>query len=391
MVCAFVSLTMTSDNDFVYVNIEPLFNFMRDVFAAAGVPEEDAAICADVLIESDKRGIDSHGIARLYMYYVRLKRKQQLPVTELTIVKETPGTVRINANNGMGQVASKKAMKLIIEKAKKNGIAMAVVENSNHFGIAGYYVSMATKEDCIGMCGTNARPSIAPTWSVEPMLGTNPFTLGVPTDWEFDWVADHATSITQRGKIETYARLGKKAVKGWVVDEAGNAATESKKIVSDMLKLKTALTPLGGLGEELGGHKGYNYATFVEIMSAAMTQANMLQATLGINEDGSFKPYNLGHFFIVIDPASFCDVEEFKRKTGALLRQLASAKKQPGAEHIYIAGEKEYLAYQERKKTGIPLPKVTQKQILKMQRELKLNQYSFPFDVDPDEEDSMGW
>jgi len=268
---------------------------------------------------------------------------------------------------------------------------MAVVENSNHFGIAGYYVSMATKADCIGMCGTNARPSIAPTWSVEPMLGTNPFTFGVPTDWDFDWIADHATSITQRGKVETYARLGKAAVKGWVIDEKGEAATDSKQIVTDMLKLKTALTPLGGIGEELGGHKGYNYATFVEIMSTAMTQANMLQATLGFNTDGTFRPYNLGHFFIAIDPSAFCEIQTFKKKTGNLLRQLADAKRQPGADHIYIAGEKEYIAYQERKKTGIPLPKVTQKQILKIQRELELDHYKFPFTVDPDQEDVTGW
>ena len=382
---------MNDSNEYVYLDIKTLFNFMKDVFIAAGVPEADADICADVLIESDKRGIDSHGCARLYMYYMRIKRKQQLPVTKLTIVKETPGTIRLNANNGMGQVASKKAMQIAIDKAKKNGIGMAIVENSNHFGIAGYYVLMATKQDCIGMCGTNARPSIAPTWSVEPMLGTNPFTFGVPTDWDFPWIADHATSITQRGKIETYARLGKDAVKGWVIDENGNAATDSKQIITDMLKLKTALTPLGGIGEELGGHKGYNYATFVEIMSACLSQANMLQACLGLDKDGNYVPYNLGHFFIAINPAAFCEIDAFKKKTGDLLRQLAGAKKQPGASHIYVAGEKEYLAYQERKKTGIPISRVTQRQFLKMQRELNLFQYDFAFDVDPDEEDVTGW
>ncbi|MFX1296360.1 MAG: Ldh family oxidoreductase [Promethearchaeota archaeon] len=382
---------MSNNEEFVYLDFDSLYNFMKDIFIVVGVPEEDAAICADVLIESDKRGIDSHGCARLFMYYMRIKRKQQLPLTELTIIKETPGIVRLNANNGMGQVASKKAMQMAIDKAKKNGIGMAVVENSNHFGIAGYYVLMATNQDCIGLCGTNARPSIAPTWSVEPMLGTNPFTFGVPTDWDFPWIADHATSITQRGKIEIYARLGKKAVKGWVIDENGNAATNSQQIVTDMLQLKTALTPLGGIGEELGGHKGYNYATFVEILSACLTQANMLQACLGLNKNGSFLPYNLGHFFIAIDPTAFCDLYTFKKKTGDLLRQLARAKKQPGANHIYIAGEKEFIAYKQRKKTGVPIPKVTQRQFLKMQKELELDQYNFAFDVDLDEEDVTGW
>ena len=380
-----------TEKEFTYLNFESLYNFIKDVFIAVGVPEDDAAICADVLVESDKRGIDSHGCARLYMYYIRIKRKQQLPITKLEVIKETPGTVRLNANNGMGMPASVKAMQMAIDKAKNNGIGMAIVENSNHFGIAGYYVLMATKQDCIGMCGTNARPSIAPTWSVEPMLGTNPFTFGVPTDWDFPWIADHATSITQRGKIETYARLGKEAVKGWVIDEKGTAATNSKQIVTDMLKLKTALTPLGGIGEELGGHKGYNYATFVEIMSACFTQANMLQATLGLNKDGSFKPYNLGHFFIAMDPSALCDITEFKKKTGDLLRQLAGARKQPGADHIYVAGEKEYIAHQERKKTGVPISRVTQRQFLLMQKELELDQYKFDFKVDIDEKDETGW
>jgi len=382
---------MTGLNEFAYLDLDTLYNFARDVFIGMGVPEEEAIICADVLIEADKWGIESHGCARLQMYYERLKRKQQLPVTKLTVVRETPATIRLNANNGMGQVASKKAMQLAITKAKEYGIGMAVVENSNHFGIAGYYVLMATEQDCIGICGTNTRPAIAPTWSVEPMLGTNPLTIGVPTDWDFPWIADHATSITQRGKIETYARLGKPIVKGWVINEKGNAATDSKQILLDLMKDKAALTPIGGIGEEMGGHKGYNYATFVEIMSACLNQANILKACIGLDEDGNYVPYNLGHFFIAIDPTAFCEITAFKKKTGDLLRQLAQAKKQPGADHIYVAGEKEYLAIQRSQQIGIPFSKTTQRQFLEMQAELSLTQYNFNFDVDLTEKDVTGW
>jgi L-2-hydroxycarboxylate dehydrogenase (NAD+) len=344
-----------------------------------------------VLIEADKRGIESHGCARLQMYYERIKRKQQLPITKLTTVREAPATVRLNANNGMGQVASKKAMQMAITKAKKYGIGMAVVENSNHFGIAGYYVLMATEQNCIGICGTNTRPAIAPTWSVEPMLGTNPLTIGVPTDWDFPWIADHATSITQRGKVETYARLGKPLIEGWVIDEKGNAATDSKKVLLDLMKDKAALTPIGGIGEEMGGHKGYNYATFVEIMSACLNQANMLKACIGLDANGKNVPYNLGHFFIAIDPTVFCEITAFKKKTGDLLRQLAGAKKQPGADHIYIAGEKEYLAFQRTQQTGVPFSKATQRQILLMQKELVLTKYKFGFNVDISQKDETGW
>lgn len=382
---------MAEKKEFAYLDLDILYNFTKDVFIGAGVPEKDAAICADVLVEADKRGIESHGVARLQMYYERIKRKQQLPITKLTTVREAPATVRLNANNGMGQVASTKAMQMSIGKAKKYGIGMAVVENSNHFGIAGYYVLMATQQDCIGICGTNTRPAIAPTWSVEPMLGTNPLTIGVPTDWEFPWVADHATSITQRGKVETYARLGKPLLEGWVIDETGSAATDSKKVLLDLMKDKAALTPIGGIGEEMGGHKGYNYATFVEIMSACLNQANMLKACIGLDAKGKIVPYNLGHFFIAIDPAAFCDIAAFKKKTGDLLRQLAGARKQPGADHIYIAGEKEYLAFQRVQQTGVPFSKVTQRQILLMQKELGLTKYKFNFDVDISQKDETGW
>jgi L-2-hydroxycarboxylate dehydrogenase (NAD+) len=382
---------MTELNEFAYLDLDTLYNFTKDVFIGVGVPEKDATICADVLVEADKRGIESHGCARLQMYYERIKRKQQLPITKLTTVREAPATIRLNANNGMGQVAAKKAMQIAIGKAKKYGIGMAVVENSNHFGIAGYYALMATEQDCIGICGTNTRPAIAPTWSVEPMLGTNPLTIGVPTDWDFPWIADHATSITQRGKVETYARLGKPLIEGWVIDETGNAATDSKEVLLDLMKDKAALTPIGGIGEEMGGHKGYNYATFVEIMSACLNQANMLKACIGLDANGKNIPYNLGHFFIAVNPAAFCEIAAFKKKTGDLLRQLAGAKKQPGADHIYVAGEKEYFAFQRLQQTGVPFSKVTQRQILLMQKELGLTKYKFDFKVDIAQKDETGW
>ncbi|MBN2154538.1 MAG: Ldh family oxidoreductase [Candidatus Lokiarchaeota archaeon] len=379
-----------SEEEYTYVDFDTLERFMKDVMMGTGVPEEDAKVVADVLITSDKRGIDSHGVGRLMMYYARIKRGQQLSTTKITVIKDNPGTARWDAGNGMGHVVSKKAMQSAIDKAKKNGIGLVVVGNSNHFGIAGYYALMAADQGCIGICGTNARPSIAPTWSVEPMLGTNPLTIALPTDWKFHWCADHATSITQRGKIETYARIGKEAIPGWVIDENGNAATDAPVILKKMLEFKAALTPLGGIGEDLAGYKGYNYATFVEILSACLTESNYLQACLGI-VNGEFVPYNLGHFFFAIDINSMIDLEKFKRITGDLLRQLANAKKAPGADHIYIAGEKEYLAYQERKNKGVPISKETQKQFLQMKQELGLDQYDFNFDVKVEKSATPGW
>ena len=185
-----------------YVSWKLIGNFMTDAFKAVGVPEEDAKLCADVLMESDRRGIESHGVNRFKPIYIdRINIGIQKPVTQIELIKETPTTAVFDAHDGMGMVVSHHAMQTAIDKAKKYGMGMTAVRNSTHYGIAGYYATMATKEGMIGITGTNARPSIAPTYGVENMLGTNPLTIGLPTDEEFPFVLDCATSITQRGKI----------------------------------------------------------------------------------------------------------------------------------------------------------------------------------------------
>ena len=185
-------------------------SFMKDAFMGVGVPADDADIVVDVLLESDKRGIESHGCNRFKPVYIdRINAGIQQPVTNFEILKETETTAVVDGHHGMGQVIGYKAMSMAIEKAKKYGMGMVVVRNSCHYGIAGYYTTMATKAGCIGMTGTNARPSVAPTLGVEGMFGTNPFTLGVPTDEEFDFNFDCATSITQNGKIEYYEQCKK--------------------------------------------------------------------------------------------------------------------------------------------------------------------------------------
>ncbi|MEG1743589.1 MAG: Ldh family oxidoreductase, partial [Clostridia bacterium] len=178
-----------------------LINFVTDAFVGVGVPREDAKICTDVLLESDRRGIESHGVNRFKPIYIdRINAGIQNPVTNFEIVRETPTTAVIDGHDGMGQVIGYRSMQMAIDKAKKYGMGCVAVRNSCHYGIAGYYATMATKAGMIGMTGTNARPSIAPTFGVENMLGTNPLTIGMPSDEEFPFVIDCATSITQRGK-----------------------------------------------------------------------------------------------------------------------------------------------------------------------------------------------
>ena len=271
-------------------------------------------------------------------------------------------------------------MNMAIEKAKKFGIGMVAVRNSTHYGIAGYYATMAAKENLIGITGTNARPSIAPTFGVENMLGTNPLTFGIPTDEEFPFVLDCATSVTQRGKIENYARTGKDTPEGMVIGRDGKSMTDSNQILIDLVKGNAALAPLGGIGEELGGYKGYGYATVVEILSAALQAGSYLKMLSGIGDNGQKTPYHLGHFFMAIDTEAFMGAEEFKKTAGDILRALRGSDRAPGEGRIYTAGEKEYLSWQDRKHKGVLIGEAVQKELVQIRDSLLLP-HIFPFEI----------
>lgn len=364
--------------DKVYVKAKILENFMRDVFIGLGVPKEDAEIIADVLITSDLRGIDSHGIQRCKMYYDRIKEGIYDVNTKIDVLKEGPTTALLDGNCGMGHVIAHKAMKMAIEKAKKYGLGAVAVRNSTHFGIAGYYSLMAIKEGMIGMAVTNARPSIPPTFGCEPMLGTNPLTIGAPTDEEFPFLLDCATSIIQRGKVEVNARINKYLPENTVIDDEGEIMTDPNEVLEKMAEKKASLLPLGGIGEETAGYKGYGYATVVELLSAALQEGIYLRDTIGIVENNQ-KRLKVGHFFLALNIESFSGINSFGKTAGNIMRDLRGSRKIPGFDRIYTAGEKEYLNELERKKTGIPLNKSLQNDIMTMKTELNLNQYDFPF------------
>ena len=365
--------------DCVWVNFETMEKFMKDCLMKSGVPESDAQIVSDVLIASDKRGIDSHGIGRLKPIYIdRIDAGILNPKTKIDIVKETETTAVLDGNNGMGHVVSKKAMQIAIDKAKKHGIGMTAVKNSTHYGIAGYYSLMAIQAGMIGITGTNARPSIAPTFGVENMLGTNPLTVGFPTDEEFPFVLDCATSVSQRGKIELYSRAGKKLPEGWVIGRDGKTRTDTDQVLVDLTKGKAALAPIGGIGEENAGYKGFGYATVVEVLSAALQGGAFLKALNGFDSDGKRIPYPLGHFFIAIDTQAFLGLDVFKKIAGSIMRELRNSEVAPGAERIYTAGEKEWIAWNYRKEHGCPVPPALQKQMTELRNRWQLS-YTFPW------------
>jgi len=356
--------------------------FMVDAFKGYGLPEADAKISAEILITADKRGIDSHGVGRLKPIYLdRIKAGQINPVTKIDVVRDGPTTAVLDANNGMGQVAGKFANDLAVAKAKKYGMGAVAVRNSNHYGIAGYYTCEAAARGCIGFSVTNARPSIAPTFGVENMLGTNPLSWAMPTDEAFPFSIDCATSVTQRGKIEVYARQKKQMPPGWVVGLDGNTKTDAVAVLDELVKGTAALTPVGGIGEDGGGYKGYGWATVVEILSAALQQGAFLKGLLGFDAHGKRQPYKLGHFFMAVDIEAFTDLAAFKRTAGDICRALRASRKAPGQERIWTAGEKEWEVWLERKDRGVPFDEVERKEFDQLKAELKLATYRFPWET----------
>ncbi len=364
-----------------YIDFQTLEKFSIQALTKAGVPEDDAKIVADVLLEADKLGIDSHGVNRLKPIYLdRIKDGILNPITKPEILRESFTTAVIDGNNGMGHVTSKLAMQMCIDKAKTYGMGMVAVRNSSHYGIAGYYALMAARAGMIGITGTNARPSTAPTFGVENMLGTNPLTFVMPTDEEFPFFLDCATSVSQRGKFECYAKNKQKLPKGWVIDENGESKTDAEQVLQDLVEGRAALAPLGGIGEEIAGYKGYGYATVVEILSSALQSGNFMKALLGF-EDGKKVPYRLGHFFIAINVENFMGLEEFQKTTGDILRSLRNSKKMPGKDRIYTAGEKEYEQLIERTKNGVPINETMWEEMKLVAEEYKLTDFYSLFEI----------
>ena len=362
-----------------YVPVNVVQDFIMDVFQRLGVPEDDARICVSVLIASDLRGIESHGVGRLKYYYDRIKAGVQFTKTEIEIVKETEATALADGHHGMGHVIAYRSMRLAMDKARQYGLGAVAVRNGTHFGIAGYYPLMAAKEGMMGLTVTNARPAIAPTLGSEPMLGTNPIAFAAPSDMPYPFCFDGATSITQRGKIEVLARAEKPVPEGWVIDAQGNPVTDPHQILKDLGKEAAALLPLGGAGELFAGYKGYDLAAMVEVLSASLCGGVFMKDLLGFAGDGSRRPYMLGHFFLALDIEHFIPLKVSRRITGQIMRALQDSRKAPGQDRIYVAGEKEYKMEQVIRQRGIPVNRNLRRELQIMRHELNISGYKAHF------------
>jgi L-2-hydroxycarboxylate dehydrogenase (NAD+) len=338
------------------VRAEPLLDFCVRVFEKMGVPPQDARVTADVLVQANLRGIDSHGVARLARYVNGLRDGVMLARPDEQVVVETPTTITLDAGAGLGQPVSYRAMKQVIAKAKEYGCGFATVRNSNHYGIAGYYAMMALEHDMIGMSTTNAAVLVVPTFGRNAMYGTNPIALAVPANEERPIVIDMATSTVPRGKLEVYHRQEKALPLGWATDERGVPTSDAGRVLDNFAKRAGGgLLPLGGAGEEFSGYKGYGMGLLVEILSAVLPGAAFLTSVYPKDASGKALPANLGHFFGAWRLDAFRPPEEFKADIDVLIRELKGADKAEGATRIYVHGEKEYEEAERRTADGIPL------------------------------------
>ncbi|MGV3528281.1 MAG: Ldh family oxidoreductase [Flavisolibacter sp.] len=352
---------------------EQLFSFAKKVFLSIGCSEADAHLATKVLLSADLRGVDSHGIARL-SGYVRLwdaRRVNACP--KVNILHETLSTATVDGDSGLGLVVAPKAMQIAIDKAKQVGTGWVAVQNSNHFGIAGYHAMMALEEDMIGIAMTNASPLVAPTFSVERLLGTNPIAVAVPAGNQPAFVADMATTTAANGKLEILQRKNGVAPQGWIQDQGGAPSTNPHE-----LKAGGALLPLGG-DREHGSHKGYALGSVVDILSAVLSGANYgpwvppFPAYVPMPTEMPGK--GIGHFFGAMRIDAFRPAEEFKTNMDRWIERFRAAKTVQGQEQVLIPGDPEREMEKERRETGIPLlgPVVNDLQYLSEKFELPLD------------------
>lgn len=330
-----------------------LLTFTQSVFTHIGCSSEHALLASKALLSADLRGIDSHGIARLNGYVRLWEAKRANPCPEIKVVHETPSTAVVDGDSGLGLVVAPFAMDIAIAKAEQVGTGWVSVSNSNHFGIAAYHAMKANAHDMIGIAMTNASPLVAPTFSTERLLGTNPICVAIPAGEEPAFVADLATTTAANGKLEILQRKNQRAPEGWIQDKDGAISTNPHE-----LKSGGALLPLGG-DKEHGSHKGYALGAVVDIFSAVLSGANYgpwvppFPAFMPMPQNMPGK--GIGHFFGAMRIDAFRPGNEFKKHMDQWIQRFRSAQPVEGQEQVLIPGDPEREMESERLERGIPL------------------------------------
>jgi LDH2 family malate/lactate/ureidoglycolate dehydrogenase len=330
-----------------------LHEFCAAVFRRLDVPEADARLAADVLSSADRRGIDSHGVARLRTYVDLLSAGRINPRPEVRVARETASTATVDGDNGLGLVVGPKANQIAMAKAEPAGTGWVAVRNTNHFGIGGYYVLKAIERDMIGWAMTNTTRAVAPFGGAERVLGTNPLAVGVPAGKEPPIVLDMSTCVVPYGKIEMAMRRGESIPPGWAIDRDGRPTTDPGAMIAG-----GALLPLGS-DPEHSGHKGYGLAVAVDVLSAILSGANWgpFAPPFALRQEDPPRKVGkgIGHFFGAIRVGAFRDVDEFKSQVDDFVSTLRATRPASGMGAVLVPGDPEHAAARERAERGVPL------------------------------------
>ena len=368
---------------YLHYTYDQLNTFCMDAFQKFGFSESEARIISDVLLLSDLYGIESHGMQRLVRYHKGIEKGMIDVHAKPEIVHETPVSAVIDAHDAMGQLVSHQAMELAIEKAKKTGMAIVSVRNSNHFGIAGYYSMMAAKQGLMGVSMTNAEALVVPTYAREPMFGTNPIAVTIPAD-PHPFHMDFATSVMTCGKMEVYAKIGHELQPGMLVDETGTTCLDpnvflrirdNKSNPAYTEKTRGGIMPMGGEGMLFGGHKGYGLALLVDIMCAVMSHGAVSKG-VRVTKDKE----KCCHFFAAIDYSLFGDKEETNRRLSEYLQSMRDAEPAEGQSRVYVHGDKEADAEKDVLAHGVGINPATYAEIEKycVKKGINIKDYLIP-------------
>ena len=325
------------------------------VLRAWGMSDAHAETTAEMMLETDLRGVDSHGISMLPIYdrEFRAGRLNMRPVFKM--IREMPAIALIDADASLGHPVSVYAMNMAVDKCLQTGVAVVSVVNSHHFGAAGCYSRIAAERGVIGMVTASTRGvTLVPTFAAEPVMGTNPLAFAAPAKRNAPFQLDMATTTVAAGKVKVYKLNHKTLPVGWVVDGDGRPVTdpeEAHRYVSE--RPEGGITPLGG-AREVGGHKGYGLAVMVHILGGVLAGASF--SPIRNKTQKASDPHNIGHFFMAIDPRAFRGDGEFERDLDQVIDVLHGAQRADPAQPVLVAGDPEMATRAERLENGVPVP-----------------------------------
>ncbi len=340
-----------------------LRTFVARLFTALGLPDPDAETVAEVLVEADLRGVESHGTTRVAGYVSMVRLGLLNPKPEVTVLRETPSLAMLEGDQGFGIVVATRAMQMAMAKATGAGIACSTARNLTHTGMVGWYPMMAARAGLIGLAVNNGPAIVPPFGGTTPSVATNPIAVAVPSGAERPLVLDMATTMAAGGKLRLAAKKGVPIPPSWALDRHGLATTDPEEALGH------------GFLQWAGGYKGFGIATVIEVLGGVLSGGLFGTDVPPLKVFGT-DPLVTSAFYMAINPAHFMPLDEFRGRVDRLIRQLKASACAAGVAEVYVAGELEFLRHAERSQTGIPVSEVVYQELGALAGEFRL-----PFDL----------